>query len=130
MKKHEDKPYHNHYRRSHPGPRPKRAFGYLGNPDNVIPADRPPTIDEIIDGYGRAQMRLDPLSNREFAIVMTVLDFIRDYLGLKELTNEVVALAIQMTVRGLHNRKIIIIRQRNELTQPPTGSKLPPQENL
>ena len=114
----------------HPGPRPKRVFGYLGNPDNVIPAEHPPTIDEIIDGYGRAQMRLDPLSNREFEIVMYVIDFIRDYLGLKELTNEVVALAIRLTVRGLHKRKIIIIRQSNDLPKPPTGTKVPPQENL
>lgn len=119
-----------HYRRSHPGPRPKRAFGYFGNPDNVIPHDRPLTIDEIIAGYGRAQMRLDPLSNREFVIVLTIIDFIRDYLGLKEITNEVVALAIKMTVRGLSKRKIIIIRQSNDLTQPPAGTKVPPQENL
>jgi len=117
-------------RNRHASPKPKRQIGYLGDPDKVIPADRPPTIDEIIDGYGSAQMRLDPLSNREFEIVIYVVDFIRDYLDLKELTNEVVAMAIQLTVRGLHNRKIIIIRQSNDLPKPPTGSGLPTEQDI
>jgi hypothetical protein len=136
-------------RNRHASPRPKRAFGPAGNPNNVIPADRPLTSDEIIAGYGQAQLRLDPLSNREFEIVMYVICFIKDYLGLPELTNEVVAMAIQMTDRGMYNRKIIIIKKSNDLSasqprqvglsKPPTrpnggssglvGSGLPTEED-
>jgi hypothetical protein len=114
-------------RNRHASPRPKRAFGPAGNPDNVIPAEHPLTGDEIIAGYGRALMRLGPLSNRELALVLGVIESIREYLGLKEITNEVVAWAVWMTGRTLCNRKNAIISKSHDLSEPPVGKKLPPE---
>ena len=126
-------------RNRHASPKPKRQTGYFCDPDNVIPAEHPPTIDEIIAGCGRALMRLGPLSNRELAMILAAIYFIRDLLGLKEITNEVVVWAVNMAGRGLSNRKIIIIQRGNDLitsTSPngcssgQAGTKVPTEEDL
>src|SRR3989339_2220848 len=108
-------------RNRHAGPNPKRQTGYFGDPNNVIPTDRPLTNDEIIAGYGRALMRLGPLSNREFVMVFAAMELLEKLLGSKVITNKVVAWVVNMRVRGLHSRKIAIIKNCNDLSGPSTS---------
>jgi hypothetical protein len=113
----------------HASPKPKRVYGPAGNPDNVIPTDRPLTNDEIITGCGRALMRLGPLSNREFVLLFSFLESLRERLGPDIITNELIAWVFNLSVRGLSQRKIIIIQRGNDLT-PPNGTKVPTEEDL
>ena len=99
------------------------------NVDNVIPVDKDPPTDAILDGYGKALLKFDHLSDTEFVRFLRIINLIRHQVGSKIITDEIIANALNMDVRGFRKRKKRIIDKVNNISDSSKGTEVPPDEN-
>jgi hypothetical protein len=96
--------------------------------DNIIPADNNLPTDAVIDGYGKALLDFDRLSDIEFARFLRIINLIRHQIGSKLISDEVIANALNMDVRGFRKRKRRIIEKVDRIGHSDRGTEVPPDE--
>ena len=138
-------------RNRHASPRPKRAYGPAGNPDNVIPRDHSPsTNDEILAELGRTFLNLSKPNDLDLCRLLVIIERLRKAVGYQEylevndkdqmptqnnsdikikkhwfITEENIAHALGMTTRGLRKHKSEMVKKINGYLTHPGGTKVP-----
>lgn len=97
--------------------------------DNIIPADKDPPIDRMVSDIGRALLKLEPLSDLDFCRFMALIDFIRNEIGSRQIPDELLARALDISRFGLHKKKEAIITKFNQLGNDSMSTKVDTKEN-